>query len=354
MELKIIDKTSMLPVYILEQYQSFIWADKYCGFGDFELYTPMDVSTLYYVQIGNYIVNNESDRVMVIERVVMKYESETGYILVVTGRSAESLLTRRIVWGLEMYESKPIKLIIQNLFNICMLYPEIEERKVYNFDVDYSQCNDHFDVNISVQFTGDTLYDAIVYILERRGLGFKVTLNHETGVFSLVLFEGKDHSIVTGTSPVVFSTEFDNLIASDYSNDAQSYSNVALIGAEGEGIDRDYHVVGDTSATGLERRELFVDARDIRKDDYDIVRYYNESVEGRGYEKLYENRVISEFSAEVEPYGVYKYSIDYSIGDLVTISDILGNNVTARVSEFIISDNNGDGLRMYPKFELIS
>ena len=85
---------------------------------------------------------------------------------------------------------------------------------------------------------------------------------NSSNVFEFSLYAGLDHSYQQTTNPyVIFSPEFNNIITSTYTEDDIPFKNVALVAGVGEGDERVTISVG--SASGLDRRELYVDARDI-------------------------------------------------------------------------------------------
>lgn len=78
--------------------------------------------------------------------------------------------------------------------------------------------------------------------------------------------------------------------------------------------------------TGLSRRELFIDARDLQSDsDPDkplSPEEYVALLENRGKQKLAENQLVRSFSAEVRTYNpTYEYGKDFFDGDTITVSD---------------------------------
>lgn len=116
-------------------------------------------------------------------------------------------------------------------------------------------------MKLEAQYTGDNLYDVIQKICEEQGIGFKITLNDEKQ-FVFELYAGSDRSYDQTENPyVIFSPKFENIINSNYIESKASLKTVTLVGGEGEGADRRYTTVGGGS--GLNRRELFTDARDI-------------------------------------------------------------------------------------------
>lgn len=80
------------------------------------------------------------------------------------------------------------------------------------------------------------------------------------------------------------------------------------------------------SYTGLARRELWVDARDLQSDsDPDnplTAEEYIDILTARGREKLAENQLVRSFSAIVRTYNpTYVYDEDFLLGDTITVTD---------------------------------
>lgn len=82
-------------VSVLTDYISIVWTDRYYDLGDFELIVPLNAENLDIFSPDNYIVCNQSDKVMIIEEVSTAVSSD-GYKMQVKGHSAEALLKRRV------------------------------------------------------------------------------------------------------------------------------------------------------------------------------------------------------------------------------------------------------------------
>lgn len=89
--------------------------------------------------------------------------------------------------------------------------------------------------------------------------------------------------------------------------------------------------------TGLSRREIWIDARDIQSDsDPDnplTPAEYQAVLESRGKGKLAEKQLVRSFSSQVRTYdSTYQIGEDYQIGDIITVIDErLGMTVDAVV-----------------------
>lgn len=77
---------------------SVIWTQKYNDLGEFEITVPATLELLNLFRSGVFALREESKSVMMIEKIQTKTNPESGDYIVVTGRSTEALLNRRIVW----------------------------------------------------------------------------------------------------------------------------------------------------------------------------------------------------------------------------------------------------------------
>ena len=72
----------------------------------------------------------------------------------------------------------------------------------------------------------------------------------------------------------------------------------------------------------------------------------------RGYDRLAEYGVATSFEGTVQPDVTFTYKKDYFLGDLVTVKNSFGIQVSARIVEVTeVRDDNG--YRMEPKFEYL-
>ena len=192
-------------------------------------------------------------------------------------------------------------------------------------------------------------------ICRLTGLGFKVTLNDKKQ-FVFKLYAGADRTYAQTENPyVVFSPKFENIANSNYLESKKEYKNVALVAGEGEGAERKTTSVGEGS--GLERRELFVDARDISTTTEDNVTLsdeeYKKQLAQRGDEKLAESVAAQSFEGQVEMTKMFEYGKDFFIGDIVQIANEYGMESRARISE-IVTAIDTQGTVTYPTLSTVT
>lgn len=244
-----------------------------------------------------------------------------------------------------------------------------------------------------VQYTGDNLYEILTAMCEdvNNTIGWKITLDDDFN-FVFHLYTGKDRSyqqtgymktmdtqfmpnktyyelidgeyVVTSDQTkqknkdyyevdpivpyVIFSPSFDNIINTNYLDSTEGMKNVTLVAGEGEGGDRKTLTIG--SETGLERRELFTDARDLRSEDYQ--KNYNDALRTRGINKLVEYSRMQSYEGEVEATRQFVFGKDFFMGDIVQMSNEYGINGAVRVVEWVMSDST-TGTEIYPTFDAV-
>lgn len=353
MELTLLN-TSLDAVAIVDDYESVIWTDRYQEHGDFEIYTPVTPDIITVLKQDYYLLNRDSEHVMIIEKLLIKTDVEMGNHITITGRSLESILKRRIVWK-QRSISGNLQNGIKTLLEENAINPEDPDRKIENLIFEESTDERITALTFDAQYTGDELYDVISKLCKEHDIGFKVTLN-DNKQFVFKLYMGSDRTYDQTENPyVIFSPNFENIVNSNYIESKSALKNVTLIGGEGEGSERRYTTVG--SASGLDRREMFTDARDIsskNEDDTTMTESeYNAKLQQRGSEKLSENVDITSFEGEIEATMMFRYREDFFDGDIVQIENEYGHSARSRIVEMTTSENE-QGTSVYPTFSTIS
>ena len=272
-------------VDFIDTFSSLEWVKRYFDTGDFVLNTVADLKTVKTLRKRNYLVREDDESIMMIEKINLVTSAEAGNKIVVSGKSIESVLARRIVWTQTNSRSgETAEEFIRRLINENAINPADLKRKIPKLKLG---ALNGFNDPIDKQITGDNLLDAVIKICQAYNYGFKITMNTE-GWLIFDLYRGEDRSYNQYVNPyVVFSNDFDNIINTEYEYDETNIANVALIGGEGEGTDRKHQSIGD--AVGFNRYEIFVDAKDISSNNEEIATTeYNKLLIERGNEKIAE------------------------------------------------------------------
>ena len=358
MEALILD-TNFKAVDIIDTFDTFIWTDRYSECGDFELYPPLDTNNLDSLRDDYYLINRESEHVMIIENIQIDSDSEEGPALAISGRSLESILDRRIIWT-QTVLSGNLQDAIKKILDENVISPTDTERQISNFVFESStdEAITSLELSDEIQFTGDNVYDVVKVLCEVYSIGFKITLSNDNK-FVFKLYAGIDRSYDQNVNPyVVFSPKFDNLLSSRYLSSKQNLKTITLVAGEGEGSERktvSVSVEGDVTYSGLSRRELYTDARDVSQtvdggtlsDDE-----YTSQLKERGTTKLTEHVEIKTFEGKCDTTMMYKVGTDYLVGDIVQLEDEYGRTSKSRITEIVYSENSS-GFEMYPTFTTI-
>lgn len=334
MNIYVLDKLLHI-VDVIDTYSSIIWTNRYYECGDFELYalaTPHLIDVLkedYYLMREGY-----ENNAMVIECLSISTDAENGNYITVKGRCLKSIVYRRIIWNQTNVSGK-IDKCIERLLNENVISPSDEERKIDNFQI--LSLPDNME-SIDTQYTGDNLGEAITAICKNYGLGWNVELDIEARKFNFVLYAGTNRSYEQSSNPwVVFSNEFENLLTTNYTFDKSNYANVAKVAGEGEGTQRKFTILG--AASGINRIESFVDAKDLSTNEGEITdEEYLTQLEERGKEKLAELTKTENFEGETIDYRNV-LGKDYFLGDIVEVVNEYGMESVTRVIEVIESED---------------
>lgn len=339
-------------VGIIDNFESFIWTDRYSESGEFELVTKNIDEYFSLLVPGNYVSIPESEHIMAITMAKLEDEFDEGDELTVSGVSLEEyILNHRIIWTQTNVYGNP-SVCIKKLLDENIINPSNSKRKVNS--VSYKAPSDSriTSMRIESQYTGDGLYDAISDICITAKIGMKLTLDTTRTSMIFSLYHGEDLSFSQMSNAfVLFSPSLENILDSKYIIDMTKYGNVALTAGEGEGTARKTVVVGDSSLADLNRREIFVDARDVSSTGPNNTKIppdkYLKNLESRGKTKLIEAQTIEAFDGEISDHSIYKYGIDYNIGDIIQIENAYGKSLSVRISEYIWSVD-GSGTKEYP------
>lgn len=322
---------------IVEQPTSAIWARRYHTPNDFELYFPVSDEALALITDDCYITREDRPEVMIVEHIEIITSKEDGNYLCITGRGGEGLLARRIVWE-QTTVSGRVDAAVHRLVDENAINPTNQQRKLPLI----MNAPNVSSATIRAQYTGTNLLKAVQEACKAYGLGFRaVTDDHAFVVPRLELFSGLDRSEgQTENSPVIFSAEYENLLSSSYILDTAEYKNVAAVAGEGEGKARKRATYG--SASGLQRREMFVDARDLSTNDGEIsADDYTAQLTARGAENIAENPITESFDGEIDTSN-FVLDEDYTLGDIVTIENEYGIRKNVRIVAIVECwDENG-------------
>lgn len=315
----------------VNQYTSLSWSETFVGAANVELWAPATDENVKLLKVGA-VLNCGSEVSAIIESIVVT-NSDGVVTLDVKGRTLESLLDRRVIWSTQSFTSKQVSTIMFSLFNTYCINTSVDSRKFPNITV---AADPLIGDKISVQFTWKTLTEAFEQLCESYGLGYKIGLYQEpssTGLSWVFRFE----IVKSKSNNFVFDSAVGHLTESTYTIDKSAYKNLAWTAGEGEGSDRtSIQVSNDYSASGYDLYEVYVDARDLQKEDGTSQEDYMLFLEERGLEKLdeYNESQTYTFTLNTGIEVEFQVGDDFDVGHEVIITDrIMGVQVNKVISQ---------------------
>ncbi|MCC2483736.1 hypothetical protein LKM01_18080, partial [Bacillus pacificus] len=195
--------------------------------------------------------------------------------------------------------------------------------------------------NMVYQTRFKNLAEELSKISTATGLSWDITIDYDNKRFILDVIEGLDRSISQTKIPyVIFSVDFDNITNIKYVDSETNYKNVGYVAGQGQGVDRKLVTVGQSELEGFNRKEVFIDARDIENEN---------DLPQRGKQKLENDFAkIESFEVEIDPYSSFVYGKHWFEGDIITVEDSeIGKSLDLRATEVQeIWENNKKSLKV--------
>lgn len=291
---------------VSENQTSIVWTRKYFEPGEFEIHTPITESNVKLYQLNNIVWLQGAVEAGIIED--LKYE-ETNSIneITIKGRFLESYMDRRIIYPTFNFEGK-IEVGMRNLLSsISDPFPYVELGELQNFTEEGT-----------FQVTWKNLLDYETKLAQSVNYGFRFRPDFSHRKIYFEIYKGLDRTRSQhDRSYAEFSDSFDNINSATFSTNNQLEKCVAYVAGEGEGASRVIVMVGDVESEGYDRKELYVDAKDIVSDDLTPEQYQAALIQ-RGQERLNENVKSTSLECVTIPLGNFKYKVNYDLGDIVT------------------------------------
>lgn len=274
------------PKGIVDTYTSMIWTERYNDIGDCELVIPMNAPIAEQIKLGDYVELieksdefNSGRNIMMIDYINAVNNMDSHHIIF-KGRDETRLLKQRaVLFDYEMSADETYLSTIKTLINDSMKnnfkylktlfgmnrtgisadLPIDMKVKVPQFWEDYpykgsgSPFNAKCDTKSVILHSG-TVFDAVKTICDICNWGFKISLDDNNDL-TLYIYCGKRHDgTEVNETAMTFAMEFDNLISSELTVDAQSFSNRHFV--IGEKYDApDYDTINDNKKRSFKRNQ---------------------------------------------------------------------------------------------------
>ncbi|WP_434305894.1 siphovirus ReqiPepy6 Gp37-like family protein [Clostridium botulinum] len=339
---------------ILDTFTSLRWIRRYSKTGEFELHCALDSNTLGLLKRDNVVYKKDDVEAGYIETRQLKIGEDGQEYLEVKGKFLTNYLDRRISWDRVNFSGKTEELM-RKLVNDNAINPVNINRKIPNLILGNLK---GFTEDIKYPNSFGNILEQLENISNTNNLGYRNILDMKNRLIKFDVYKGVDRTLNNGTiAPCIFSRDFENILEQEYTDSLNNYRNTTLIAGAGEGKDR--KITSIENGKGIDRYELYVDARDIQDTETVTVTVTDYDEEGnvtgsheedqeveipweryrplliqRGKEKLEECQEVQTFDSKINILGNNKYKKDYDLGDIVTVVDKnWGIRIDTRITE---------------------
>ncbi|RNB90147.1 hypothetical protein EDM59_01490 [Brevibacillus nitrificans] len=297
----------------IDDYESLMFIRRWHRPGEFEIHINRHKRNVDSLQKDNLVIlGRGAQNIGVIKHreITLDESGKQGEVWKIVGQSLGEVLARRITFPPvgQAYDSirAPAETVMKHYVLENAIAPEDPKRSIEQMVNETDQARGSV---ISWQTRYAPLTEELEKLSLASGLGWGVVLDLSLRKYVFEVYEGRDLTVGQFVNPpVIFSPEFESIKTQHFVDSEVNYRNVAIVAGQGEGELRDIVEVGE--ASGLDRKEVFIDARDLPETD---------SLYDRGQQKLDEMQADLLLEGQIMTTGPFRYGEDYDLGDIVTI-----------------------------------
>lgn len=336
---------------ICEEINDCEWVREYYKGGHFTMSAKLTEHNLSLLKKDRIIVKdgNYDDPMMIEYRELSEgYEGDEDFLI--TGNSLTTRILSSRITESRQVEKGTVDKVMKNILLKQMQgsYRAIEGLICSEDSGEFDEIIEHSSLYKSLDEDFETLsrlYD----------VGHRISIDIHSKAFIFDVYKGEDLS-----DKVLFSVDFDNLSNQRYISSHDNYKNVAYVLGQGssdleedDDESRDKVIINNEEYTGWDRREVYIDARDINKDVKKTTDKDGNTVEtpihnganavklltARGKERLVEHLPIESFESGIVENN-YKYKEDFDIGSVVSVRNKnWGVELTQRITKIVEEHN---------------
>lgn len=325
----------------INDYESMFFTRSFSGIGSLEIRINRHKLYADTLREGNIIVvDNDYKKTFVIKNreIELGDSGKLSETWLIKAHELKTIVAQRITMppNHTAYDNKSgnAETVMKHYIDTNIVNPTDSKRAISNFVIAESQNRGQ---HIEHQSRFKNLSDEMNELSTISGLGWIVYINPETKQYVFDCLESRDLTANQSTNPpVIFSPEFDSVKSLKFMESKLNYKNTAIVAGQGEGTARSVVEVG--SLEGLERHEVYIDARDISSVDENQNAIPKTEIEAklidRGNQKLLESKQETFLEGQILTNSTFSYGLDYDLGDIVTIQNKdWGVTMDARITE---------------------
>ena len=329
MEIRIYD-SDLNFLGLIENQTSLIWSRRYFETGNFEIHCPITEYNRKLISLGRLVWKRGAKEAGVIEDIQLK-QNELDNEITVKGRFLEVYMSNRLIRPLYSISNGLVETAMREILTNAASIPHVQLGAIQGFTE-----------RVTFQATYKELLTYQTKLAKYSNIGFRFRPDFTSKTITFELYKGLDRSVSQNDrNRVIFSDKFSNIDNATYRKNDQLYKNVVYVGGQGEGTARTYVIAGDDSLTGLNRREAFISASDITKENITEAEYEAALLQ-RGNNELNVDVLSETFECSTEANSNFKYLKNYDLGDIVSVQKTdWGLSTNLRVTEIMETYENG-------------
>lgn len=334
------------PKLIIDRPFDLVWVERFSEAGELSLVIPATSIDIDQIETNHFLTMNGSESLMLIEDLEYRTDEDGTDVLSITGSEAEKVLDFRRTEKVFSVEDDTSGLYLTyylalNVWGGNFRQGPPHPRRIPNWYVRAIDDLSSYTLDPELRWPiGTSCYDLIIEILNLSELGIK-SFAEPAGSIGWGMYAGTDRSHQQTSNPqVTFSKLFENLLYSSYYLAQKGSNNVVMALTDGVDASVDSIFVWDPvfgEPEGFDRKEGTFSVPTP------------EGLSTTAEEQTYiENKSIAEIRKNRRPYGVFdgsfdingvfKYGVDFNLGDYVTCV-VKDKQVRARMVERIVSIN---------------
>lgn len=332
---------------LISDYISVIVTERYAEHSDFELKVPDTDFNRALFSVGMFIDFSASSVAFMIERIITK-----DSIITISGREMSSMLEAIYPWD----NSTKIE---------SATYTELASTLLYWSVIGKENVGDRFKNLLSVYnasnikpepyyITDSSIYDQYTSILNVELGGFEVTWLYKGEMGYKLQFRsylGKNRPSISFAPRLGYLTDAETI------QDVTDLYNRASVKYEVDGLTKYRDVSISTPKIPLHFndflrvRELFVDATDIDREQYESQAAFDWAVKSKALNELMKHSFKYGVSGKLSAEAPYEFKKDYNLGDKVVYNSS-GTYAYVYVSEYTWSEDQNGKLE-YPTLSIL-
>lgn len=247
MTLDVLDELTLARLGSIGVWVSLYWDEPYNTLTESKLEVRPTQENLELLREGRWLRRSDSEVPM---RICHRSNENADANLVCTLYPGTWIFSKRVSTAIVKNENA--EAAMRRLVSAMDPWPRLELGEAVGFDTRYT-----------AQTSGGSLLDYLTTISAACDLGFRVVLAGKNADKTLRFEVYRP----TADPNNRFSSKWGNLTGASWAFGDNDYCNVAVVQGAGEGENRATVTVGLTDTTGSDRRELYVDARDLQPDE---------------------------------------------------------------------------------------